>query len=265
MADAFHYLVTPSGREDRPAPSRPRPAHRRAGERDRRSARESWPAGDTRILRPVDDSPSYEIFHDVLAQPLLDWQARFQAARLPAPRRRPSGWWPPPRRRSSSRWSRTSWRPGGSREAELMTVDARFALRGDVPVEPRRRDRGPRRFQPGGARRWCRADPAAAPRPHIDQLRAAGAAVIAYDIEFRECTPRGRRPSGIAIDRAGPQLVLAATLIDSEGQGQILGGPGAELSATWLCRVATSRRRRLSSSRRARGLSGAAVQRRAPG
>jgi CHASE2 domain-containing sensor protein len=65
----------------------------------------------------------------------------------------------------------------------------------------------------------------------IDTLRTAGAAVIAYDIEFLERTPEDaalRR----AIERAGPQLLLAATRIDSEGQGEILGGPAEELPAS---------------------------------
>ena len=65
----------------------------------------------------------------------------------------------------------------------------------------------------------------------IDRLRAAGAAVIAYDIEFRETAP-GEASLRRAIDRAGPQLVLAATLINSEGQGEILGRPGGELAAS---------------------------------
>ena len=69
-------------REDRPAPERPRPAHRRARRTTSPAPLEKLAGGDARILRPVDDAPSYEIFHDVLAQPLLDWQARFHAARL---------------------------------------------------------------------------------------------------------------------------------------------------------------------------------------
>jgi CHASE2 domain-containing sensor protein len=65
----------------------------------------------------------------------------------------------------------------------------------------------------------------------IDGLRAAGAGVIAYDFEFRESTPDDAALR-TAIESAGPQLLLAATQIDGEGQGQILGGPGGELPAS---------------------------------
>jgi CHASE2 domain-containing sensor protein len=65
----------------------------------------------------------------------------------------------------------------------------------------------------------------------IDTLREAGAAVIAYDVEFRERTP-GDRKLRAAIDRAGPQLLLAATRIDSDGRGEVLGRSGDALPAT---------------------------------
>ena len=81
MADAFHYLVTPSGAKI--AQRRYDLAQLTGAREDQIAAPlEKLAAGDARILRPVDDSPSYELFHDVLAQPLLDWQARFHATRL---------------------------------------------------------------------------------------------------------------------------------------------------------------------------------------
>ena len=56
-----------------------------------------------------------------------------------------------------------------------------------------------------------------------------------------------------AIDRAGPQLLLAATLIDSDGQGEILGRPAATGCPRASAMRASARgRRRLSSGRRVR-------------
>ena len=228
MADAFRYLVTPSGAK---IAQRRSDLAQLTGVREDEIAAplEKLAAGDARILRPVDDSPSYELFHDVLAQPLLDWQARFHASRL--------------QRRAAAIGMVTAaaaaivialiahvLEPGVA--ATGRADDRRRALRAPRrrARRPRHRDRGPRRLQPGGARRWRCAYPAAVPRAHDRPLRAAGAAVIAYDIEFRERTP-GDASLRRAIDRAGPRLVLAATLIDSEGQGEILGRPSGELAA----------------------------------
>jgi hypothetical protein len=78
-AAVFRYLVTPSGSKI---------AHQvddladyaglAAGEIEPMLARLA--AGDLRILRPVAES-TYEIYHDVLAAAILDWRARFIAAR----------------------------------------------------------------------------------------------------------------------------------------------------------------------------------------
>ncbi|HEY6888207.1 MAG TPA: CHASE2 domain-containing protein [Solirubrobacter sp.] len=228
MAEAFHYLVTPSGAKI---------AQRRydlaqltgVREDELAVALEKLAAGDARILRPVDDSSSYEIFHDVLAQPLLDWQARFHAARL---QRRAAvlGFVAAASVAIVLALVAYVLKPAGLDRAELMTVDARFALRGDVPAERDivivDLDDASLAALGGGDDRIPRTLHARM----IDTLRAAGAAVIAYDIEFRE---RGPADASLrrAIERAGPRLVLAATLIDSDGQGQILGRPGGELAA----------------------------------
>src|SRR4051794_16948778 len=81
LSAAFHYLVTPSGAKI---------AQRRgdlaaltgATEDEIAVPLEKLTAREARILRPVDDAPSYELFHDVLARPVLDWQERFRAAAL---------------------------------------------------------------------------------------------------------------------------------------------------------------------------------------
>jgi CHASE2 domain-containing sensor protein len=228
MADAFRYLVTPSGAKI--AQRRHDLAQLTGVKEDAIAAPlETLAAGDARILRPVDDSPSYELFHDVLAQPLLDWQERFHAARL---QRRAAVLGMTAAAAAAIVIALIAYvlDPGWLQRAQLMTVDARFALRGDVPVERDivivDLDDSSLAALGGGAARIPR-------RLHarmIDRLRAAGAAVIAYDIEFRESTPADRSLE-VAIDHAGSQLVLAATLINSEGEGEILGRPGGELSA----------------------------------
>lgn len=229
MAEAFHYLVTPSGAKI---------AQRRDDLAQLTGAREDeiaaplkkLAAGDARILRPVDDSPSYEIFHDLLAQPLLDWQARFRAARL---QRRAAALGMLSAAAAAIVLALVAYilAPGWLQKAELVTVDTRFAIRGSVPVEPGivivdLDDASLAALGGGGAR-----IPRELHARMIDRLRAAGAAVIAYDIEFRERTPADASLR-MAIDRAGPQLLLAATLIDTEGEGQVLGGPGTELAAS---------------------------------
>ena len=133
MAGAFHYLVTPSGAKI---------AQRRADlarltgvrEDDIAAPLEKLAGGDARILRPVDDSPTYEIFHDVLAQPLLDWQARFHAARL---QRRAAALGMAAAAAAAIVLVLAAYilQPAWLEKAELRTLDARFALRGDVAVD----------------------------------------------------------------------------------------------------------------------------------
>ena len=83
-ADVFHYLVTPSGTKI---------AHTVADlakyaelpKKQLAATLEELATGDKRILRGVarsaDSEARYEIFHDVLATPLLDWRSRRVAAR----------------------------------------------------------------------------------------------------------------------------------------------------------------------------------------
>ena len=122
-------------------------------------------------------------------------------------------------------------RPAWLEKAELATVDARFAVRGDDAPGPEivvvdLDDAGLDALGDGRDR-----IPREAHARMIDALREAGAGVIAYDFEFRE-PAAGDDELRAAIERAGPQLLLAATRIDSEGRGEVFGRPGDELSAS---------------------------------
>lgn len=91
-AELFHYLVTPGGTKI--AHTAPDLAdYAKLPEADIKPVLQDL-AGDTRILRGVADKRSetrYEIFHDVLAAPILDWRTRhvrageaIEAARIAA-------------------------------------------------------------------------------------------------------------------------------------------------------------------------------------
>jgi WD40 repeat protein len=81
-AAIFHHLVTPSGTKI--AHTAPDLAdYAQLPQPEVVPVLEQLSRGDVRILRPVpspsgraDDSPAYEIFHDVLAPAVLDWRAR---------------------------------------------------------------------------------------------------------------------------------------------------------------------------------------------
>ncbi|MFN2628750.1 MAG: hypothetical protein ABR569_08965 [Gaiellaceae bacterium] len=85
-AAVFHYLVTPSGTKI---------AHRLPDLAEYGALPEArvsevlnrLSAGDVRILRPLGED-KYEIYHDVLAAPILDWRARHIRAQVHAVRER---------------------------------------------------------------------------------------------------------------------------------------------------------------------------------
>ena len=210
--------------EDRPAPDGPRPAHRRTEERDsRRRWRSSRPA-DARILRPVDDTPSYEIFHDVLAQPAARLAGALPCGAPAAPRAAlgmlaaaaaaivlglaayilEPAWL---ERRSWRRSTRASRSAGTCRATPDIVIvdldDASLAALGGGA------DRIPRRLH---ARM-------------IDRCARPARPVIAYDFEFREPTPADASLRA-AIERAGRSSLLAATQIDSEARARSSARPG---------------------------------------
>jgi len=113
------------------------------------------------------------------------------------------------------------------RRLELETIDIRFELRGDrdppsrlvvVGIDQRTfnvlRDRG----EPWPFRRSLHARV-------IDRLAAAGARVIAYDVQFTERSADGREDDALigAVNRAG-NVVLATTEVDDRGRHAVLGG-----------------------------------------
>ena len=135
MAEALPLPGHAVRREDRPAPHRPGAAHRRAGGRASPPRSRSWPAATPASCARSTTRPSYEIFHDVLAQPLLDWQARFHAAKL---QRRAAALGMAAAAAAAIVLVLAAYilEPAWLEKAELATVDARFAIRGDVAVDP---------------------------------------------------------------------------------------------------------------------------------
>ena len=84
-ASVFHHLVTPSGTKIAHALS-DLAEYAGVKESDLRPVVERLSGGSVRILRPAADAAgresgsTYEIFHDVLAGPILDWRQRHVAA-----------------------------------------------------------------------------------------------------------------------------------------------------------------------------------------
>ena len=207
------------GREDRPAPDPTSPGSPARGRTSIAAPLEKLAGGDARILRPVDDSPS---LRDLPRRP------RAAAARLagalpcgeaPAPRRRPRHGGRGRRGDRARCWSPTSSQPAWLDKAELRTLDARFALRGDVAVEPDivivdLDDASLAALGAGGDR-----IPRRSPRAH-DRHPAGGRC---GGDRLRRRVPRARPPRTRAlrgaIERAGPQLLLRRHADRQRGPG----------------------------------------------
>jgi hypothetical protein len=82
--DVFHYLVTPSGSKIAHT-AKDLAEYAELPEKKLKSTLEELATGNKRILRGVSRSagsePRYEIFHDVLSAPILDWRNRRMLAR----------------------------------------------------------------------------------------------------------------------------------------------------------------------------------------
>jgi CHASE2 domain-containing sensor protein len=183
-----------------------------------------------RILRPIPSSQPdgvgrREIYHDVLAPAVIDWRRRHvdeeRTRRLAQARERA--------RRLEVRNRRLAaavvallvataslavylWNPGPLQRAELRTVDARFAVRGARPVDPRIvliavDDKTLDRLHLAGNDRVLQR---AAYARLLDRLRADRPTAIALDVLFRgPQSPGNDRALREAIRATGPLLVLA--------------------------------------------------------
>jgi CHASE2 domain-containing sensor protein len=221
-ARAIRFLVTPSGTKV---------AHTAADLADYAEAPAAR-VGDTlerlcklRILRPLAPSegslePRYEIFHDLLAEPILEWRARFEAQRL----------------RRRLRWLQAaviaavaatlaigaySIEPAPLRNLELGTLDARFAIRGTVPAgrEIVIVALDERTLQALGGRIDTKLRPDHAKL--IELLSAGDPKAIAYDVEF---TSEGHESQLLAaIKRANGKVVLVSEHFDDEGEVPLFG------------------------------------------
>jgi Novel STAND NTPase 1 len=92
-ADVFHHLVTPSGTKIAHSAS-DLAEYTGRGEAEIGGLLEKLATSETRIIRPIapppgsERPPRFEIYHDVLASPILDWRARQSAARRVAEEKR---------------------------------------------------------------------------------------------------------------------------------------------------------------------------------
>lgn len=228
-AGAIGYLVTPSGTKIAHKPIDLARYTRFAEERVRETLERLCALRIMRPVAPADGTHErrFEVFHDLLAGPILDWRARFEAQRL----------------RSRMRWLLASLiaasaaalaiaavaiDPAPLHRLELRTLDARFAVRGTVPadrdiviVDLDRRSLDVL----GGGRKTTALRPDYARL--FDLVLAGDPKVIADDIEFESAgEPRLNRQLLAAIRRANGRIVLAAERFDSEGDVALFGREG---------------------------------------
>jgi CHASE2 domain-containing sensor protein len=217
-ARVLRYLVTPSGTKIAHETNDlaeyaelPEPAVTTVLERLTREAR---------ILQPVGDS-RYEIYHDALAGPIVEWRTRWEARRA--------------RAREIRRLFAAVCLAAAAlallsvaksvNELELATIDARFDLRG--PERP-----------PGDLAVVAIDDKTFQdlnlqwPFPRdvhgevIDRIARDRPKVIAYDVQFTEPAEDPKEDIALseAIADADDRVVLATTEVGDSGQTNILGG-----------------------------------------
>lgn len=217
-ARAIRYLLTPSGVKIAHSPSDlasyiDAPIARTADMLERLCT--------LRILRALAPSEGsherrYEVVHDLLAEPLLDWRARFEARRLA----------------TRVRWLTASLivattavlaigaygvDPSALERLELSSIDARFSIRGTV-----RPDRDIAIVDIDGrtlrALRRKGIDPTLRPTEArlIDLLVKGRSKVIVYDIAFSK---RGHELQLLAaFEHAAGRMVLVAEVLDRENE-----------------------------------------------
>ncbi len=226
-ARAIRYLVTPSGTKIAHTPT---DLAAYAGLEPARIAATLERMSALRILRglaPAEGSREgrYEVWHDILTEPILDWAAHFQTERLAL----------------RVRWllgaliaavtavlviSGYVLEPRPLNDLELRTIDARFNIRGPAPADRAiaivELDQRSLRALDGG--RY--PNPALRIRDAelIERLLAADPRVIALDITFRRSgPPRDDTPLEEAIKRAPGKIVLAASIFNQAGEVPLFG------------------------------------------
>jgi adenylate cyclase len=180
-------------------------------------------AGEMRILRPVGEE-SYEIYHDALAAPVLDWRARVHLRELEREQRLRRRW-----RSLASALAAVAIGLGASAgdflaRQELGTIDLRFAVRGDrsppddvvvVAIDDRT-------FNELGEQ-W--PFPRSIHGRVLDRLRAAGGRAVGYDLQFTEPTQPAEDNALIeAVEGLRGRIALATTEVDDRGESRIFGG-----------------------------------------
>jgi CHASE2 domain-containing sensor protein len=226
-AEMFRFLVTPSG-VMRSYSAADLSAYVRRPEGAVEALAEKLSRAPARILRALAPAApgsrvEYELFHQVLARPALDWRSRFQTARL---ERRAQHLLLGLVAMSALALALVGYavQPGPLRRLELSTVDQRFALQG-----AQRPDRNivlvtvdDSAYGPFlASSRPPRATIAAA----LDAIGSAQPRVIACDIIFtgaRE-SPAVNAALSQAIERQRKHLVMATDELNADGQTELLG------------------------------------------
>jgi CHASE2 domain-containing sensor protein len=212
-----------------------------------------------RILRPIpseerDGVARHEIYHDVLAPPILDWRRRHgeeqrraeTEGRLAQARQRARRLEVRNRRLSAAVIALTAvaiglalylWDPEPVQRLELGTIDTRYSVRGSGAADPRLvmiavDDKTLERFDPDRTGRLPRDEYARM----LEQLGRERPAVIALDVIFEgQREPRGDRALLGAIRDTHERLVLAfqhfVVLAKDDGtpaiRADLLGQPAA--------------------------------------
>jgi CHASE2 domain-containing sensor protein len=212
-----------------------------------------------RILRPIpseerDGVARHEIYHDVLAPPILDWRSRHveeqrraeTEGRLAQARQRARRLEVRNRRLSAAVIALAAvaiglalylWDPKPVQRLELSTIDTRYSVRGSGAADPRLvmiavDDKTLERFDPDRTGRLPRGDYARM----LEQLGRDRPAVIALDVIFEgQREPRGDRALLGAIRDTHERLVLAfehfVVLAQDDGtpaiRADLLGQPAA--------------------------------------
>lgn len=224
-AEAFGYLVTPSGAKIRyTAEDLADYAKRPVGAV--RDVLETLARPQSRIIRRVPapsgdaDREGYEIFHDVLAGAVRGWSQRIRTARLELRTARLTAALAATVAIAVALVAyATEFAP--LEKLELSTVDLRFGLRGDIEVDPKI-------ALVGLDKRTLQQLPGLTRREHgrvLDAVFAGAPAAIVEGFEFEEGargnpgTPELRR----AVRRAHGRLVLATERLDNEGKTTLFG------------------------------------------